>query len=313
MLCCMIQMQAQWDAPFTQQWSVKSYYNPAFNGETEQIITSSLYRYQWAGIENAPRKVILTAGMPVEFLHRRHGAGLIAYSENVGELRNTLLAAQYSYIIKTGVGFLHIGFQAGLSDINYDAGNIVIVTDPLQAGQGSVRVNPADRQVPDLNAGISWRGRKVYAGLSAMHINQPAFYAFSDSVTSIDLQTDSLRSVIPRSYYFMAGYNIKLIHPFEIEPMVWVQHNRYETLLQATLRMVYGKRFSGGLSWRADDGYGFFAGVNLHGVEMGYAYDLHKTGMGRVSNGSHELYLRYLIPADYLKPKRQPQKSIRLL
>jgi len=309
----MIQMQAQWDAPFTQQWSVKSYYNPAFNGETEQINTSALYRYQWAGIENAPRKVVLTAGMPVEFLNRRHGAGLIAYSENVGEQRNTLLAAQYSYIIKAGDGFLHVGLQAGLADINYDAGNIAIVSDHLQANRGSVRVNPADRQVADLNGGISWRGSKGYAGLSAMHINQPAFYAFSDSVTSVDLQTDSLRSVIPRSYNFMAGYNIVLIHPFEIEPMVWVQHNRHETLVQATLRMVYGERFSGGLSWRADDGYGFFAGVNLRGVEMGYAYDLHKKGMARVSSGSHELYLRYLIPFALFEPKRQPQKSIRLL
>ena len=110
----MVQLQAQWDAPFTQQWAARSFYNPSFNGETEQITTSALYRYQWTGIENAPRKVALTAGMPVEFLNRRHGAGLIAYSENVGELRNTLLAAQYSYIIKTGVGFLHIGFHAGL-------------------------------------------------------------------------------------------------------------------------------------------------------------------------------------------------------
>lgn len=313
LICCMHQMQAQWDAPFTQQWAARSFYNPSFNGETEQITTSAHYRYHWAGIENAPRKLLLTAGMPVEFLHRRHGAGLIAYSENVGELRNTLLAAQYSYIIKTGSGLLHVGLQAGLSDVNYDAGKIVIVTDSLHTVRGSVRVNPAERQVPDINAGISWRGRKVYAGLSVMHINQPSFYAFSDSVSTIDLQTDSLRSVIPRSYIFMAGCNIRLIHPFEIEPMVWVLHNRHETMVQATLRMIYDERFSGGLSWRSNDGYSFFAGVNLQGVEMGYAYDLHKTGMAKVSSGSHELYLRYLIPADYLKPKRQPQKSIRLL
>ena len=111
----------------------------------------------------------------------------------------------------------------------------------------------------------------------------------------------------------MAGCNIRLIHPFEIEPMVWVLHNRHETMVQATLRMIYDERFSGGLSWRSNDGYSFFAGVNLQGVEMGYAYDLHKTGMAKVSSGSHELYLRYLIPANYLKPKRQPHKSIRLL
>ncbi len=309
----MVPMQAQWDAPPTQLWAVRSFYNPSINGEGEQITTSALYRYQWAGIENAPRKLLLTAGMPVAFLHRRHGAGLIASSENVGELRNTLLAAQYSYIIKTGGGSLHLGLQAGLSDINYDAGSIALFADSLLAGRGSVKVSPADRQVPDIGAGISWRGSKAYAGLSVMHINQPSFYAFSDSVLAVDLQSDSVQSVIPRSYNFMAGCNIRLIHPFEIEPMLWVLHNRHQTLVQATLRMIYDKRFSGGVSWRGDDGYGIFAGVDLQGLEMGYAYELHSKGIARASNGSHELYLRYLLPADYLKPKRQPQKSIRLL
>ncbi|WP_298648173.1 type IX secretion system membrane protein PorP/SprF, partial [uncultured Proteiniphilum sp.] len=85
------------------------------------------------------------------------------------------------------------------------------------------------------------------------------------------------------------------------------------TQVQATLRLEYNKRFSGGASWRLDDGYVLFAGATIRDVELGYAYGLHTTGSGKNSRGSHELYLRYDFPLDYFKPKRQPHKSIRLL
>ena len=89
-------MQAQWDVPFSHYWAVRSFYNPAFAGSTEQIHTAAAYRYEWAGVENAPQKLVLTADLPVEFLRKRQGAGIVVYGEQTGSLRNTLLAGQYS-------------------------------------------------------------------------------------------------------------------------------------------------------------------------------------------------------------------------
>lgn len=311
-LCCLLHLQAQWDEPPGQYWAVKSYFNPSFAGDTEAISTTALYRYVWYGIENAPQPLILTAGMPFEFLGKRHGTGLIVYNEAVGELRNSLLAAQYSYKKEVGKGFLNIGVQAGVYDLNFDPGSKHIFGDSLQHSRGILKVNPADKQMIDLNAGISWTGKSFFAGLSAMHINQPRFYAHNDSL-SIDVQSDSAMSVIPRSYNLMAGYNITLFHPLEIQPMVWVQTDLDIIQVQATLRMKYNKKFSGGASWKMDDGYVFFAGTVIRDVEVGYAYGLHTMGPGKNSQGSHELYLRYNFPLDHFKPKRQPHKSIRLL
>lgn len=312
LLWSLIPLQAQWNDPPGQYWTAKSYLNPSFAGETEVISTTALYRYSWSGIENAPQHLLLTADMPFEFLGSRHGTGLVAYTETVGELRNSLLAAQYSLKKEIGKGFLNIGLQAGVYDLKFDAGSKYIFTDSLQYGRGMLKVNPADKQVIDLNAGISWTGKYIFAGLSAMHINQPRFYAHNDSL-SADLQSDSTLSTIPRSYNLMAGYNITLFHPLEIQPMVWVQTDFSMTQVQATLRLEYNKRFSGGASWRLDDGYVLFAGATIRDVELGYAYGLHTTGSGKNSRGSHELYLRYDFPLDYFKPKRQPHKSIRLL
>jgi hypothetical protein len=76
---------------------------------------------------------------------------------------------------------------------------------------------------------------------------------------------------------------------------------------------VVADRFSGGLFWRSGDGYGFFAGTNLEGIELEYGYDHHTRGMGKTSRGSHELTLRYRFATEQLSSRRQPQKSIRLL
>lgn len=312
LLCSAPLLQAQWDDSPGQYWATKSYFNPSFAGEKEAINTSALYRYTWNGIENAPRQFYITATMPFEFFGRRHGAGLAVYNENIGELRNSLLSAQYSFKKEIGKGFLNIGLQAGVYDLHFDAGSKHILKDSLQLKRGTVRVNPAEKQVIDLGAGISWTGKAFFAGLSVMHLNQPRFYAHNDSL-STDIQSDSARSSIPRSYYLMAGYNIRLFHSLKIEPMVWVCTNLNTTRVHGTLRLEYNKRFSGGASWKMNDGYLFFAGVVIRDVELGYAYSIHTSGVGKNSRGSHELYLRYDFPLDYFKPQPQPHKSIRLL
>ncbi len=312
LLFCLSAIQAQWDAPFSHYWTVRGFYNPAFAGETEQIRTAAVYRYQWAGIDNAPQRVVLTADMPVAFLQRRHGAGIVASSEQMGSLRNTLLAGQYSFRQAWGSGALQLGLQGGIYSLQYDAGSLHLIPGGEPYERGTLQVNPAERQLADLNAGIAWSGH-FYAGLSVLHLTQPAFDAVPDSIAAIGLQSDSARSSIPRSWHLLARYNIRLFSPLEIQPMVRVQSDLSVTQVQATLRLKYDKRFSGGVSWLSDDGYAFFAGATLQGLELGYAYSLHTSGVGSESKGSHELYLRCNFPLDYFKPKLQPQKSIRLL
>ena len=311
LLCCIWPMQAQWDVPFSHYWAVRSFYNPAFAGSTEQIHTAAAYRYEWAGVENAPQKLVLTADLPIEFLRKRQGAGIVVYGEQRGSLRNRLLAGQYSYRWEMPNGALQLGMQAGIYSLQFDAGSWETISGEGY-GKPLLRVNLVDKQLPDLHAGIAWIGAKEFIGLSVRHITQPQFYAFSDSVTT-DLQSDSARASIPRSINFMAGYNIALFYPLVLQPMVWVQSDFSETVIQTTLRLEYNKQFSGGFSWSPGDGYVIFGGATFQGLEMGYAYNKHTSGPGDISKGSHEFYLRYDFPLDYFKPKLPPQKSIRLL
>lgn len=111
----------------------------------------------------------------------------------------------------------------------------------------------------------------------------------------------------------MASYNISLFYPLDIQPMIWVQGTNATTQIRATMRAIFRQKYSGGASWVKNDGYVFFAGALIRGVEIGYAYSLHTQGIGKQGNGSHEIYIGYRIPIDAFDKKSTPGKSIRLL
>lgn len=325
LLCVILPTRAQWDVSYSHYWVTRSYTNPSFAGEKEAIRATALYRYPWSGIKQAPQYVFIAADMPFELLRKRHGIGLTAHSETVGSLRNSLLTAQYSFKKEIGNGFLNLGLQVGAHELTFDAGSRQFITDTLTSTAGRFQVTTTDKKLFDLGAGISWTSPSFFAGFSLLHINQPLFPIFNQDISSEnpnDLSliptesVDSLRSSVPRSYNFMAGYNIRLFRSLELQPIVWLQNSPDETKIQSTLRLEYDKKFSGGASWRKDHGWVLFAGVAFKGVELGYAYDLYTKGFGKSntgSKGSHEVYLRYEFPLEYFKPKQPPRKSIRLL
>lgn len=314
LVLCALKVHAQWDAPLNQFWAIKPFYNPSFAGEAEQIRVSGIYHHQWSGFESAPNKSLVAADMPFEFFNLRHGLGISTYSENVGALRNSFFAAQYSLKLKFGKGYFNTGVQAGLYSLNYDAGNIRFFNDSTKNNLTTVKVNPTEKKVFDLNIGISYSGKKFFIGAATNHLNEPKFFAVNDSLSNIDIKNDSALTKIPRSYNFMTGYNISLPNPlYEIQPMVLVLSDFSYTHVQATLRVVYKKQFSGGASWVKDDGFVFFAVAVIQGVEAGYAYNRHTSGPGKSSKGSHEAYVRYSFPLDIFKEKRAPHQSIRLL
>lgn len=304
LLSVITKMHAQWEAPFSQYWEVKEYFNPSFAGSANYIKTTALYRYQWAGISNSPQQIVINANMPFQFMNHQHGAGITFHTNNIGSLKNTQLTAQYSFKKKIGNGFLNIGIQAGIYDLNFDAGSITTNTDSLQTNQVIIHANTTEKQVADFSTGISWTSNRFYAGVSLMHINQARFYI---------TDTDSAQSLIPRTLNFMTAYNIKPNNSLEIQPMVSIYASSSQSIAQTTLRVEYNKKLSGGASWISNNGYSFFAGANIKGLRLGYSYSLHNKGIGADSKGSHELYLNYDFPLNSFKPRYQPHKSIRLL
>jgi type IX secretion system PorP/SprF family membrane protein len=196
--------------------------------------------------------------------------GMVVGTEIMCQKTNSLLAAQYAYRQKVGSGYLSAGIQAGIYQLAFDAGNLTLANDSVANNTVMIRTNFTDRSVFDFNAGLSWKGRHFFAGISVMHLTSPWFYAQSDSTPVAVASPDSIRRHIPRSYNFMASYNISSFYPLYIQPMILFQGTKALTQIQVTMKAIYKQKYSGGASWGKNDGYVFFAGAIFRDMEAGY-------------------------------------------
>ena len=309
----------QWDPQISQYWRVKTFFNPAFAGESSELQMVGLYRQQWVGIDNAPKTFIGTGDMQMKFLGRVHGLGASIMTESIGLYKNTLVGAQYVYKKnwkKWKNNYLNIGVQAGMMNIGFDAGGIIL-TD--EEGKSDPAIPTGDGgSVFDMNLGVSWVTPKYYAGLSATHLLQPKYElngsgssGGSSSPTDEESLTDSY---LVRTFYLTGGYNITFGNSlYELQPSFLVKTDNVVTQYDFTLRLMYNKMFNGGLSWRKDDGFVFLLGFRYKGFDAGYAYDLSTSAISTVSNGSHEIFLRYSMPLKLDKSEKKSHKSVRIL
>jgi type IX secretion system PorP/SprF family membrane protein len=300
--CFSFEAAAQWDAQVSQYWKAKTYFNPSFAAETDTLQASVLHRQQWVGIEHAPKTFIVSADMPLTFLGRKHGVGLLVMTESIGLFKNTLVGGQYVYKKRWKKNVLNIGVQLGYASIGFDASKIHIPDDQkeeIEVPTGGDGQSTAF----DGNIGISWITPNYYVGISTSHITKPSF----------DIG-DDMTSYISQTYYFTAGYNIKFRNPtYQLQPSVLIKSDAVVTQYEVTARLVYNKLFNGGLSWRKDDGFVFLLGANLYGFDAGYAFDLSTSAIAQASKGTHEFFLRYTIPMKKSKKGQNSHKSVRIL
>lgn len=297
--CFSLDLKAQWDAQVSQYWKVKTFFNPAFGAEKDSIQATLLHRQQWVGVNNAPKTFIVSADMPINFMGRKHGVGILAMSESIGLFKNTLVAGQYVYKKRWKKNILNVGVQVGFTSIGFDASQID------KAGQEDIEdIGATDQtKVVDGNIGIAWVAPKYYIGISSTHITQPNF-DIGDDITTF----------VARTYYFTAGYNLRLgKSAYEFQPSVLVKADNTVVQYDATARLVYNKMFNGGVSWRKDDGFVFLLGINIFGVDAGYAYDLSTSDIAIKSKGSHEFFVRYAMPIKLSKSGNSSHKSVRIL
>ncbi|NDV79007.1 type IX secretion system membrane protein PorP/SprF [Dysgonomonas sp. 511] len=293
----------QWDPQISQYWRMKNFYNPAFIAETNNIESTMLHRRQWVGMENAPNTSVVSFNMPMKFLGKEHGVGMIVTNEKVGLFSNTYTMGQYAYKFKfKNNKYLHIGLQAGLMNIDFNASEIHIPDSDYHDPNDPAKPTGGGDKTIDAGLGVAWITPKYYVGLSATHLWDPVF--------ELD---DNHSGYIARTYYLMGGYNIALGNPLiELQPSAFFKTDAVTYQVDVTAKVEYNKTFNGGISWRKDEGFVFLLGVKIRNIDAGYSYDLSTSALTKVSNGSHELFLRYSIP---IEKKKQPgaSKSIRIL
>jgi type IX secretion system PorP/SprF family membrane protein len=322
------QLKAQFDTQMSNYWAAISYFNPAYAGQTGDLEATLQSRIQWMGIQNAPRTTIFTAQMPYSFLGKIHGVGASMYNDRSGLFSVTEYSGQYAWKKKMMKGTFSVGIQAGYINQSFDGTKVEIPQDDYHSQTDeAIPTSLVSGSSIDAAFGLFFSKEKWYAGLSVNHLLAP----------TLDL-TNSYIFEIPRTYYFTAGYNIRLSNPLlELRPTMLVKTmemsslsvsgdsliekvpvNPLKAMLQNTqvdvsMRLVYDKRFWGGISWRKGDAVMVMLGGKFKMIEAGYTYDYPISAISKVSTGSHEVFIRYSTNINLNKGTKNKHKSVRIL
>ncbi len=316
---------AQYDAQFSNYWAVTGFFNPANAGRSGNLEAMALYRQQWLGIKGAPGTALVTGDMPMNFLGRTHGVGVVLYSEKIGLFEHMIASAQYAYKKNIGKGTFSAGIQVGYISENFYGSKIDpkdINDDYHQFPDAGIPENDVKGSGVDASFGLMFYKPKWYVGLSTTHLLGSELKLGENYIMEI-----------PRAYYLTGGYNIQLKNPLlELRPSFLIKTTEMGpvvegdsitgdaikammtmTQIDLSLRMIYNKTYWGGLGWRKGDAATVMFGGKFSMVEAGYAYDFPISTMLKGSSGSHELFIKLTIDLDKKKGKKNKHKSVRIL
>ncbi|WP_372773945.1 type IX secretion system membrane protein PorP/SprF [Mangrovibacterium sp.] len=295
--------KAQQDPQFSFYKQARLIYNPGFAGTSRAISGLILNRYQWSGIEGAPKTMVFSVESSTEILGVKSGIGLNIIRDELGFENNTLVNLNYAYQGQTNFGDLGIGTSLGIFNKAIDGDWYVPSGSSYHnLNDGLLPSGSVSQVAIDIGFGLFLKSTNYFAGISVTHINQ-AKITFSDDAYTF----------YTRHYYFTGGYTIQTPNPlFSLQPSVLYKTDLAGSQLDLNADVTYNERFTAGIGYRIGDGLLFSFNVELqNGLKAGYAYDLTTSALGAYSSGSHELYLSYSFAVQ--KNRNKKYKSVRYL
>ena len=256
--------------------------NPAYAGTRGALNIAAFYRRQWVGIAGSPETMTLAVDAP--FLDSKLGLGLIITNDKLGVTKETQFHSNYAYRISMGKGNLSLGLGAGLITTN-TAWSDLVVLDP---GDEYYLINSRVFVVPDFSFGVYYSNRNYFAGLSVPKL---LVYKFDFNKNKYSLKFD------PAQYYYLfnTGYIFSLSKKLKFFPSTLVSYSQGKKLLyDLNGHFCLFDRFWFGASYRNERSV---AGLIQFGINnqlrIAYTYDVDFSRLGRYSNGSHEIMIRY--------------------
>ena len=299
-----VQVNAQYDAAFTNYWTLQSYFNPAVSGLSGQLEVQGAYSMQMVGFENAPSTMLATVDLPLFFLTPRHGAGLGIMNDKIGLFSDKKLYLQYAYHQPLWGGRLSLGARVGLLNESFDGTKL----DVIDSGDPAFATSQVNGTGFDVDFGLRYTYKQLwYAGLSAMHLTGP----------TVRLGDDKMHEVsVGQLFYLTGGYTLKFRKPeYALYTTAILRTNLQAWRGDVTARLAYnGEKLHlyGGISYSPTVSVAVLLGTTFHGVKIGYSYEIYTGGIGAL-NGSHELVLGYQTDLNLFKKGKNLHKSVRLL
>ena len=281
---------AQQDVLFSQYMFNKLTINPGYAGSREVFSADLVYRYQWVGIEGAPKTLSLSMHAPMRDKHV--GVGGYIYSDRIGPVLDQGALAAYAYRIELSEGKLSFGLQAGIKYNTIDW-SVIQLEDPDFVFQGTQK----NKLTPDANFGIYYYSNRMFAGISSKQLLQNEF----GMVTGADGK--KTYSKLLRHFYGMAGIAVPVSDMVIFRPSVLVKYVKDAPWqMDMNASFLFNDLFWLGMSYRTDGDLVFLTEFNIsRKYRIGYSYDVNVKDRIRYNSSSHEIRLG--IDLDLLKDR----------
>jgi len=275
---------AQQDPLFTHYMFNKLAFNPAYAGSKEIFSMELLNRFQWIGIDRAPRTISFTAHTQLKNPHL--GIGLYAYRDAVGPTVDYGAIGSFAYRILFSESKLCFGVAAGFKrfDIDWDA------LDAKDPGDRELTNNVNNKIVPDVDFGIYYYGSRFYAGLSSKHLLQNQMVS---STSPADNKTSFTKLLM--NFYGMGGGTIPFSDNVVFLPSLLVKYVA-NAPAQADINASFLLHdvVILGATYRTNMAIGLLIEVNItKNLSMGYSYDIWFNSLKAYNSGSHEIRIGY--------------------
>jgi type IX secretion system PorP/SprF family membrane protein len=256
--------------------------NPAYAGNRGALNVAAFYRRQWVGITGAPETMTLAADAP--FLDNKLGLGLVITNDKIGVTKETHFLTNYSYKIDMGKGNLSFGLGAGLITTNTAWSDLVV----LDQGDENFLANSRVFVVPDFSFGVYYASETFFSGLSVPKL---LGYKFNFDKNKYTLTFN------PSQYNYLlnTGYIYELSPKIKLFPSTLIIFSPGEKLLiDINAYVGMNERLWLGASYRNNRSLGALAQFAVNNqLKLAYTYDFDFGSLGRYSNGSHEIMVRY--------------------
>lgn len=294
---------AQQDPQFSHNMFNHTAVNPGFAGSSGRINITAINRQQWVGFDGAPVTTLFSADAALKPFGIKSGVGLTIIQDEIGFEKDFHIKAAYAYRMNLGAGELAAGVTFGLVNKSLEAEWEVPSGSDFTPPSGDPSIpDDQSKMAFDMGFGLFYSDSKMYVGLSTAHLNQAQF--------KLEKGTPSLQ----RHYFLTAGYNIELPFPlFELQPSTFIKFDGTSAQVSANARVIYNKKFWGGVTYRLGDAFVAMAGIELfNGLKIGYSYDVTTSKIRKYSSGSHEVFINYQFSLDFGKGAHR-YKSVRFL
>jgi len=278
-LCCIgYKGIAQQESQYTQYMYNTVTVNPAYAGNRGMLSFNGLYRAQWIGLDGAPETMAFSMNSPIGI--NGVGLGLSFTSDRIGPATENMVAADFSYTIRTSSSTkLSFGIKGGFSSLDVDINKL----DPENSNDPLL--TDVNRMAPVIGAGVYLHSDRWYVGISTPNFLETEHY---DDV-QVSTATEKAH------FYFIGGYVFNLSQQVQFKPAVLAKAVTGAPMaLDLSANFLFNERFTLGASYRLDAAVSALAGFQItDGLMLGYAYDYDTTELGNYNSGSHEIFLRF--------------------